>query len=179
VDALVELSRCAAVWFVRPIAKRRGRRSDCSCAGIRDASESARTPAACHRSTRPTTVLSMTGFSIFARKEHPPILLGGRFGRNPLRGFGGDFLLRHRGGHMTVGGILVNRPGFSRACSTRGAFAGSASLRSNAPFIVRPFNLFGKSVLKNTFGPWNNIADRFHQTFVRGNAPRAARLRDA
>jgi hypothetical protein len=27
--------------------------------------------------------------------------------------------------------------GFSRACSTRGAFAGSASLRSNTPFIVR------------------------------------------
>ena len=72
---LVELSRCAAVWFGCPIAKRRGRRSDCSYTRIRDASESARTPAACHRSTRPTTVLTVTGLSIFARTEHPPILL--------------------------------------------------------------------------------------------------------
>ena len=115
---MVELSRCAAVWFGCPFAKRRGRRSDCSYARIPKASESARTPAACHRSTRPTTVISLTGFSIFARIEHPPILLGGRFGRDRgnisasffCRGIGETFSFGMEADQITVGGILVNRP---------------------------------------------------------------------
>ncbi len=38
-----------------------------------------------------------------------------------------------------AGGVCpVDRQVFTGACSTKGVFAGSASLRSNTPFIVKP-----------------------------------------
>ena len=63
-------------------------------------------------------MLTVTGFSIFARTEHPPISSRGRFGRDcgniSASFFGGvsgeTFWFGIEADHMTVGGILVSRP---------------------------------------------------------------------